>query len=102
MMADTFVGGAETSTNAIGFGAKLLIDNPPAWRLLKAEPDAYLRTFVEEVLRLESPVQGLFRVAATDIELHGVSIPKGALITRPASGLRLRRPSLPGCAAGPA
>ena len=92
MMADTFVGGAETSTNAIGFGVKLLIDNPPAWRLLKAEPDAYLRTFVEEVLRLESPVQGLFRVVAADIELHGVSIPKGALINlRYAAGNRDER-----------
>ena len=92
MMADTFVGGAETSTNAIGFGVKLLIDNPPAWRMLKADPDAHLRTFVEEVLRLESPVQGLFRVAATDIELHGVSIPKGALINlRYAAGNRDER-----------
>ena len=92
MMADTFVGGAETSTNAIGFGVKLLIDNPSAWRMLKADPDAHLRTFVEEVLRLESPVQGLFRVAATDIELHGVSIPKGALINlRYAAGNRDER-----------
>ena len=92
MMADTFVGGAETSTNAIGFGVKLLIDNPPAWQMLKADPDAHLRTFVEEVLRLESPVQGLFRVAATDAELHGVTIPKGALINlRYAAGNRDER-----------
>ena len=48
--------------------------------MLKSDPDKYLRTFVEEVLRLESPVQGLFRTAAKDIELHGVKIPKGAMI----------------------
>ncbi len=80
MMADTFVGGSETSTNAIGFGVKLLIENPTAWRLLKADPDTHLRTFVEEVLRLESPVQGLFRTTTTDLELHGVAIPKGSIL----------------------
>jgi cytochrome P450 len=36
--------------------------------------------FVEEVLRLEGPVQGLFRTARTDIELRGVTIPAGSII----------------------
>ena len=80
MMADTFVGGSETSTNAIAYGVKLLIENPDVWSKLKSDPDKYLRTFCEEVLRLECPVQGLFRQAAKDIELHGVTIPKGAMI----------------------
>ncbi len=80
MMADTFVGGSETSTNAISAGVMLLIQNPDVWAKLKSNPDEYLRTFVEEVLRLEGPVQGLFRNAAADIELHGVLIPKGSLI----------------------
>ena len=80
MMADTFVGGSETSTNAISAGVMLLIQNPEIWRRLKADPEAHLRTFIEEVLRLECPVQGLFRVAAEDFELHGVTIPKGSMV----------------------
>ena len=80
MMADTFVGGSETSTNAISAGVMLLIQQPEVWATLKAAPEKHLRTFVEEVVRLEGPVQGLFRVAAKDIELHGVQIPKGAMI----------------------
>ena len=80
MMADTFVGGSETTTNAIAYGMKLLIENPAVWEQLKTDPDAHLRTFCEEVLRLEGPVQGLFRMAAEDIELHGVTIPRGAMI----------------------
>ena len=36
--------------------------------------------FVEEVLRLESPVQGLLREAAVDVELHGVTIPAGSVV----------------------
>lgn len=80
MMTDTFVGGAETTTNALSGGILLLIQNPDAWCRLKAEPDRYLRTFVEEVLRLESPVQFLFRFATRDLELCGVRIPKGSRI----------------------
>jgi len=80
MMADTFVGGSETSTNAIAYGVKILIENPEGWAKLKSDPERYLRTFIEEVLRLESPVQGLFRWASRDFELHGVTIPKGAML----------------------
>lgn len=80
MMADTFVGGSETTTNAIGYGMKLLIENPGVWDKLKSNPEKYLRTFCEEVVRLEGPVQGLFRLAANDVEMHGVTIPKGAMV----------------------
>ena len=80
MMADTFVGGSETSTNAIAYGVKLLIENPAVWAQLKSNPEKYLRTFIEEVLRLEGPVQGLFRTASKDLELHGVHIPAGSMI----------------------
>ena len=80
MMADTFVGGSETSTNAIAYGVMLLIQNPDVWQRLKSDPEKHMRTFVEEVLRLEGPVQGLFRTAAVDIELHGVTIPQGSMV----------------------
>lgn len=33
---------------------------------------------VEEILRLESPAQGLFRTATREVELAGVAIPAGA------------------------
>lgn len=80
MMADTFVGGSETTTNAIGYGMKLLIEHPDVWEKLGADPDRYLGAFCEEVVRLEGPVQGLFRLATRDIELHGVTIPRGAMV----------------------
>lgn len=80
MMADTFVGGSETSTNAISAGVMLLIQNPDVWARLKSDPEQYLRTFVEEVVRLEGPVQGLFRNTAEDVTLHGVTIPKGSMV----------------------
>jgi cytochrome P450 len=80
MMADTFVGGSETTTNALAAGMKLLIENKPVWHKLKSDPDRYIKTFVEEVLRLESPVQSLMRFCAKDTEIGGMTIPDGALI----------------------
>lgn len=80
MMADTFVGGSETTTNALAAGMRLLIENKDVWRQLKSDPDKYMKTFVEEVLRLESPVQSLMRFCAKDTEIGGMVIPDGALI----------------------
>ncbi|HAU22120.1 MAG TPA: cytochrome P450, partial [Erythrobacter sp.] len=80
MMADTFVGGSETTTNALAAGMKLLIENKDVWHKLKNNPDRYMKTFVEEVVRLESPVQSLMRFVAEDTEIGGVSVPGGAMI----------------------
>lgn len=80
MMADLFVGGSETTTNALSGGVMLLIRNPEVWRQVRSDPDRYLESLVEEVLRLESPVQGLLRQTTQDIELHGVPIAAGSVI----------------------
>jgi cytochrome P450 len=80
MMADTFVGGSETTTNAISAGVKLLIENKNIWDQLKSDPDRYLKNFIEEVLRLESPVQSLMRATAKDVDIGGTMIPAGSLI----------------------
>ncbi len=80
MMADTFVGGSETTTNALSGGVWLLCQFPEQYAKLAAEPERYLRTFVEEVVRLESPVQGLFRVTTRDVEMHGVTLAKGTTV----------------------
>ncbi|ARN73154.1 cytochrome P450 [Oceanicoccus sagamiensis] len=81
MMADTFVGGSETTTNALAAGIKLLIENKDIWQQLKSDPEQYMKTFVEEVLRLESPVQSLMRFCARDTELpSGGVIPAGGLV----------------------
>lgn len=80
VMADLLVGGSETTTNALGAGVKILIQDPAVWRALKDDPQRLLDPFVEEVLRLESPVQGLLRETVVDVELHGVRIPQGSIV----------------------
>ena len=78
IMADVFVGGTETTTNALSAGVMLLVRHPEVWEQLTSDPDRYLPSFVEEVLRVESPVQGLLREVSADVELHGVTIPAGS------------------------
>lgn len=89
MTADTFVGGSETTTNALSAGIMLLAQNPDCFALLKSDPEKHLRTFIEEVVRLEGPVQGLQRFTTRDVTMHGVTIPKGSVINvRYAAGNR--------------
>ncbi len=73
------VAGNETTTNGLAAGMQLLIEHPDQQRMLREDPSR-IRIFVEEVLRVESPVQGLFRVVTEDVQLAGVDIPKGARI----------------------
>ena len=80
MMTDTFVGGSETTTNALGAGVMLLLENPNVWAQLKSDPEKYLPTFIEEVVRLESPVQGQYRFVRDETKLSGVSLEKGATL----------------------
>jgi cytochrome P450 len=80
LLADIFVGGSETSTNAVSEAVLLLCENPDQYAFLMSDLDRYLPLFVEESLRLQSPVQGMFRVTTRDVELSGTTIPKGALV----------------------
>jgi cytochrome P450 len=73
------VGGHETATSALGAGMLILARQPAVADRLRADP-ALVETFVEEVLRLESPSQGFFRVAVQDAELRGVTIPAGDMV----------------------
>ena len=92
MMADFFVGGSETTTNAIAGGMRELIEHPDLWQQLKSDPETYLPVFVEEIIRIEGPVQGLLRELSEDVEMHGVHMPAGSIVNlRFSSGNRDER-----------
>ncbi len=80
LLSDIFVGGSETSTNAMSEGILLLCQNPDQYALLMSDLDANLPSFIEEGLRLQSPVQGLYRVTTCEVEMHGVTIPARSLL----------------------
>lgn len=73
------VAGNETTTNAIASGVKLLCENPDQIVLLRQDPGLHVR-LAEEVLRCESPVQGLFRMTTQDVPVAGTVIPAGSLV----------------------
>ena len=92
MMADLFVGGSETTTNALAAGVDAADRASRGLGAAEVGPGEVPRaTFCEEVLRVESPVQGLLREAAQDIELHGVTIPAGSVLNAPLRGRQPRR-----------
>lgn len=75
------VAGNETTTNGIAAGVQLLIDNPAQLEALQRSGDVNrIRVFANEVLRLESPVQGLFRVVRRDTEIGGMTLPAGSRV----------------------
>jgi cytochrome P450 len=80
LLADIFVGGSETSTNALSEGVLLLCQYPDQYLRLMADLQTLLPAFVDEVLRLQSPVQGLYRVTTCPVVLHDQEIPAGALL----------------------
>jgi cytochrome P450 len=73
------VAGNETTTSAIGASIVRLAQEPELVEHLVAEPEK-CDNFAEEILRHESPVQGLFRMTREDVEVSGVKIPKGSLV----------------------
>jgi cytochrome P450 len=80
LMSDVFVGGSETTTNAMSEGVLMLCRNPDQYALLQSDLDRHLPGFIEETLRLQSPVQGLYRVTTREVELRGVTIPARSLV----------------------
>lgn len=73
------VAGHETTASTFGWGMLLLCRNPSADDKIRGNKKA-IRTFCEEALRLEAPVQGLPRVVTKDTELGGFPLKKGDMI----------------------
>jgi cytochrome P450 len=71
--------GFETTVNLLGNGIRMLIDHPDQLALLREHPEHWPGA-VEEVLRLDSPVQLSARVALTDTEVAGTQVSRGEMV----------------------
>ena len=92
MLNQFLVAGNETTTKLIASAVRLLLEHPTSSERLRADP-ARIPGFVEEALRLEPPVQGLYRTAVVDTEVGGVPIAAGDhLLLVYAAGNRDERP----------
>ena len=72
-------GGFETTTGALATAMMLLATHPDQQLLLREQPHL-LSNFVEESLRFDSPVQGLWRKATCPVQVADVDIPQGASV----------------------
>lgn len=79
ILQQLMVAGNETTTSAITGGMLSLVNNPTQMRRLQENPDE-IQNAVEEILRMESPSAGLWRIVKKDSEVHGVQIPKDSLL----------------------
>nr|MDT0664794.1 cytochrome P450 [Micromonospora sp. DSM 115978] len=77
--ANLFSAGQETTVRLVSTAAKLIADDPELQRLLRAEPER-ISNFVEETLRLESPVKGDFRLSRVPTTVGGVPLPAGTTV----------------------
>jgi cytochrome P450 len=74
---DLLAAGHETTTDLIGNGLALLMAHPAQMAELRAD-SSLIPAALDEILRIEAPVRGLFRRVTSPILLGGVKLPVGA------------------------
>ncbi len=77
MFSQFLVAGNETTTKHLTATLWLLCEHPETLAMVQNDL-SLVSNVVEESLRLETPVQGLYRTANRDTEIGGVPIPEGA------------------------
>lgn len=76
---NVFAAGQETTVRLLATAMKLIGDDPALQQRLRDDRDL-VPNFVEECLRMESPVKGDFRLAKVRTTVGGVEIPAGSTV----------------------
>ena len=71
--------GTDTTRNQLAGAVQLFCEHPDQWALLAERPELALGA-VEECMRFSPIIFGTARIAAEDVELDGVLIPKGTFV----------------------
>jgi cytochrome P450 len=74
-----FAVGHSSTANLIGISILSLLKHPEQLHLLQADP-ALIEMTISEVLRYDSPVQGISRTALSDIQLSNQTIHQGEIV----------------------
>lgn len=74
--ANLFAAGQETTVRLLTASLRLLGERPDLQQLLRDQRDR-IPNFIEETLRIESPIQGSFRLSRIPSTVGGVDIPAG-------------------------
>jgi cytochrome P450 len=80
LMALSYVGPAlDTTIFAISSAVWLFADNPQQWQSMREEP-SLIPNAINEILRMESPIQGFSRYAIREHEFDGATLPADARV----------------------
>lgn len=79
MLNQILVAGNETTTKLLAFAVWRLARDPDLAERIRREPEL-IEGFVEEVVRLEAPVQGLYRQAVRECTIGDTTIPAGSAL----------------------
>ncbi|MEY4231351.1 MAG: hypothetical protein RLZZ362_2200 [Actinomycetota bacterium] len=79
LMHQLVTGGFETTTAALSAGMWILVQHPELQDRLRAEPEL-MPNFIDEVLRCDCPVQGLWRTTTCPAEVAGTTVPAGSTV----------------------
>ena len=77
--ANLFAAGQETTVRLLVASLRMLGERPDVQDLLRRERHR-IPAFIEEMLRLESPLQGSFRLARRATSVGGVDLPAGTTV----------------------
>jgi cytochrome P450 len=77
--ANLFSAGQETTVRLLGNALRTLAERPDIQQQLRANKDL-ISNFVEESLRVESPIKGDFRLSRVPTTVGGVDIPAGTTV----------------------
>jgi cytochrome P450 family 150 subfamily A5 len=77
--ANLFAGGQETTVRLLSFALRMLGERPDIQTLIRQDRER-VPNFIEETLRVESPLRTQFRMARVRTTLGGVEIPAGGTV----------------------
>ena len=73
------VAGNESTRNTMIGGLGMLLQAPDQMEIVRQRPDI-IGNAIDEIIRLEAPTSGMWRIVRQDTELGGVKIPANAVI----------------------
>lgn len=71
--------GMDTTVNALAATIRLFAERSEVWAALKSDPSLAAPIF-EEVMRVESPLLGFWRVTTRDVKVDGTLVPAGSKV----------------------
>ena len=77
--SNLFAAGQETTARLLGSALKVIGERPELQQQLRDDRDL-VPGFIEEMLRLESPIKGTFRLAKMPTTIAGTEIPAGSTV----------------------